>query len=84
MINPQELENMWNAEWPQSPVIKYIYEVIIIIKTLFSAKGAQIWEILTRIQNAIFMEADHCYHDASHQIWDSYKASYSKIIRVTY
>ena len=59
MINPQELENMWNAEWPQSPVIKYIYEVIIIIKTPFSAKGAQIWEILTRIQNAIFIAGNN-------------------------
>ena len=46
------------------------------IRTRFSEIGAQIWEKLIRDQNTIFiagkMKADHCYHDASHQICNSY------------
>ena len=54
-------------------------KICIYFMTPFSETGAQIREKLTRDQNTILsletMKASHCYHDALHQIWNSYIVS---------
>ena len=48
-------------------------------KTPFSEIGSQIWENWLDIKMLILfletMKSNHCYHNASHQIWNSYMVS---------